>query len=84
MSDPSFAIRHKLYDFISVADEKKLNAIYHLLQDEIERTKEWWKDKAFTAELDDRYQSLENGTDKGYTIDELETSISKLRKKSRI
>ncbi|MEO8763160.1 MAG: hypothetical protein ABI416_02690 [Ginsengibacter sp.] len=81
MSDPSLAIRHKLYDFIRVADEKKLNAIYYLLQDEIERTKEWWKDKAFTAELDDRYQSLENGTDRGYTLDELETSISKLRKK---
>ena len=81
MSDPGLAIRHKLYDFIRAADEKKLNAIYHLLQDEIERTKEWWKDKAFTAEPDDRYQSLENGTDRGYTLDELETSISKLRKK---
>ena len=81
MSDPSLAIRHKLYDFIRVADEKKLNAIYHLLQDEIDQTQEWWKDKAFTAELDRRYQSLENGTDKGYTLDELETSVSKLRKK---
>jgi hypothetical protein len=81
MSDPSLAIRHKLYDFIQVADEKKLNAIYHLLQDEIEQIKEWWKAKAFTAEFDDRYKSLENGNHKGYTLDELKTSISKLRKK---
>ena len=81
MSNSGLAIRHKLYDFIRVADEKKLNAIYHLLQDEIDQTQEWWKDKAFTAELDHRYQSLENGTDKGYTFDELETSVSQLRKK---
>jgi hypothetical protein len=84
MSNSGLAIRHKLYDFIRVADEKKLNAIYHLLQDEIEQTMEWWKDKAFTVELDRRYQFLENGTDKGYTPDELETSVSKLRKKTRI
>ena len=81
MSNSGLEIRHKLYDFIRVADEKKLNAIYHLLQGEIDQTLEWWKDKAFTVELDRRYQSLENGTDKGYTLDELETSVSKLRKK---
>jgi hypothetical protein len=81
MSNSDLAIRNKLYDFIRVADEKKLNAIYHLLQGEIDQTQEWWKDKAFTAELDRRYQSLENGTDKGYTLDELDTSVIKQRKK---
>jgi hypothetical protein len=81
MSNSGLTLRHKLYDFIRVADEKKLNAIYHLLEDEIERTQEWWKNKAFISDLDHRYQSLENGTDKGYSLDELEGSISKLRKK---
>jgi hypothetical protein len=75
------AIRHKLYDFIRVADDKKLQAIYHLLESEIEQTREWWVDKAFISELDNRYQALENGTDKGLTVDELKNSISKLRKK---
>jgi hypothetical protein len=84
MSNSGLEIRHKLYDFIQIADEKKLKTIYHLLQDEIEGTKEWWKDKGFIAELDHRYRSIENGTDKGYTLDKLETSINKLRKKSRI
>ncbi len=84
MSNSELAIRNKLYDFIRVADNKKLHAIYNLLQNDIDNTLEWWKDKAFIAELDRRYQSLENGTDKGYTLDELETSINKLRKKSRI
>jgi cell fate regulator YaaT (PSP1 superfamily) len=81
MNDSGLTIRHKLYDFIRVADDKKLSAIYHLLENEIEQTQEWWKDKAFTHDLDLRYKALENGTDKGFTIDELKNSISKLRKK---
>jgi hypothetical protein len=26
---------------------------------EVKQTRQWWKDKAFIIELDDRYQSLE-------------------------
>ena len=81
MSDSGLAIRNKLYDFIRVADDKKLHALYHLLENEIEQTNEWWKDKLLVREFDTRYQAIENGTDKGYTINELEVSISKLRKK---
>ncbi len=75
----SAAIRNKLYDYIRVADDKRLNAIYNLLENEIEQTNEWWKDKKFTKELDSRYQALENGSDKGFTIDQLEKSVTKLR-----
>jgi hypothetical protein len=74
-------IRHKLYDYIRVADDKKLNAIYNLLENEIEQTNEWWKDKLVTLELDSRYQALENGSDKGFNIEQLEQSVSKLRLK---
>ena len=77
----SATIRNKLYDYIRVADDKKLNAIYNLLENEIEQTNEWWKDKKFTKELDNRYQALENGSDKGFTIDQLEKSVTKLRTK---
>ncbi len=73
------AIRNKLYDYIRVADDKKLNAIYNLLENEIEQTNEWWKDKKFTKELDSRYQALENGSDKGFAIEQLQTSVTKLR-----
>jgi len=74
-------IRHKLYDYIRVADDKKLHAIYNLLENEIEQTNEWWKDKLVTLELDNRYEALENGSDKGFTIEQLEQSVSKLRVK---
>lgn len=81
MNNSTLAIRHKLYDYIRVADDKKLSAIYHLLENDIEQTQEWWKDKAITQELDQRYKALEDGTDKGFTLEELKSSLSKLRKK---
>jgi hypothetical protein len=77
----SASIRHKLYDYIRVADDKKLHAIYNLLESEIEETNEWWKDKRFVKELDRRYEALESGADKGFTVEKLEASIDKLRKK---
>jgi recombinational DNA repair protein RecR len=81
MNNSTLAIRHKLYDYIRVADDKKLSAIYHLLENDIEQTQEWWKDKAITQELDQRYKALEDGTDKGFTLEEVKSSVSKLRKK---
>jgi hypothetical protein len=74
------SLRDKLYDYIRVADDKKLYAIYSLLENEITNTKEWWKDKQFVAELDSRYAAMEKGADKGFTVEQLEASITKLRK----
>jgi hypothetical protein len=78
-SNNSSTIRNKLYDYIRVADDKKLFAIYNLLENEIEETNEWWKDKQFAEELDRRFNALEDGSDKGFTITQLEASIDKLR-----
>ena len=73
------AIRTRLYDYIRIADEKQLGAIYHLLRPQIEESYEWWKDKKLLAEFDERSKALESGADKGFTLDELEESIKKLR-----
>jgi hypothetical protein len=75
------AIRNKLYDFIRVADDKKLQAIYLLLENEIEQTNEWWKDKQVVTELDARYNALESGIDEGITKDQLKSSVDKARQK---
>lgn len=77
----STAIRQKLYDYIRLASDKKLNAIYDLLEDEIVEINEWWEDKQFVEELDSRYNDLETGKDKGFTIKQLEKSIEKIRTK---
>lgn len=77
----SASIRHKLYDYIRVADDKKLKAIYNLLEEEIEQTNEWWKNQQLIEEFDKRYQALENGDDKGFTLEQLQQSVGKLRKK---
>jgi hypothetical protein len=77
----STSIRNKLYDYIRVADDKKIYAIYNLLENEIEWSAEWWKDKEFTNELDSRYEALESGADKEFTVNELKTSIEKMREK---
>lgn len=81
MQNNGLAIRHKLYDFIRVADDKKLAALYQLLEDDILQTQAWWEDKTFTKELDKRFDALEKGTDKGITLDGLTSAIDKLRAK---
>jgi len=73
------AIRIKLYDYIRVANDKKLHSIYNLLENEIEQAYEWWKDKEFVAELDRRDKAIESSEDKGYTVAQLNASIEKLR-----
>ena len=80
-ANDSASILYKLYDYIRIADYKKLRAIYNLLESEIEETNEWWKDKGFVKELDRRYEALESGADKGFSVEKLEASIDKLRKK---
>ncbi len=74
-------IREKLYNYIRGADDKKIDAIYTLLEDEITENLEWWQDKAFTEELDERYNGYKSGKSKGYTVEEVEASINELRQK---
>jgi hypothetical protein len=75
------AIREKLYDYIRVADEKKLKGIYMMLEDEITEELEWWKDKAHVKELDKRYSAWVSGKEKGYTQAEVDASIEQLKKR---
>jgi len=75
------AIRERLVDYIRVADDKKVKAIYALLEDQIVPKYEWSEDEEFVAELDERVRRYEAGVDRGYTLDELEVSINELKKK---
>ena len=76
-------LREKLYDYIRVADEKKLKAIYTILEDEITEETEWWKNKSFTDELDKRYAAWQTGEEKAFTPEEISTSIEQLKAKRK-
>jgi len=75
------AIREKLYDYIRVADDKEVKAIYALLEGQMVLAADWAEDEEFVAELDERVRRYEVGIDRGYTWDELEASINELKKK---
>lgn len=74
-------IRERLHDYISTADDKKLEAMYTLLEEQISPPAAWYNDKDFVAELDERYERLESGLDKGVSLEELEASIAKMKSK---
>ena len=37
-------IRHKLYDYIRMAEDKKVKALYTMLEEEIEEAHDHWND----------------------------------------
>jgi hypothetical protein len=76
-------IREKLYDFIKVADDKKVKAIYLMLEDEISEETEWWKDKRLMGEFDRRYKAWETGKEKGYSLEEVNVLFEGAKKKLR-
>ncbi len=79
------AIRDRLYEYIKVADDKKIKAIYMMLEDDIAEETEWWKNAAFVAELEKEYAAWESGKDKGYSLADIKAEIAsrKVKKHGR-
>jgi hypothetical protein len=75
------AIRDKLYDYIRIADDKKIKAIYMMLEDDITEESEWWNNPAFVAELEKEFDAWDAGKEKGYSLAEVKAEISKRRAK---
>jgi len=72
------AIRERLYDYIKIADDKKVEAIYNLLEDQMTPASEWSEDEEFIAELNDRVKRWEDGIDILISLDEHKAEIEKL------
>jgi len=73
----SFELKQKLHHYIDTAQEKKLKAIYVMVEEEIE-TYNHWEDAAFVKEMNRRVKDFETGKTKGYTWDEVKKRAAKL------
>jgi hypothetical protein len=73
------AIRERLYDYIRVADDKKVKSIYALLEDQMVPRYEWSEDEEFVAELDERVRRYEAGIDPAFSIEEAKSSLNEMK-----
>jgi putative addiction module component (TIGR02574 family) len=67
--------RQKLYDYIRVAEDKKVKAIYTMLEEEIEEAHNYWNDKDFIKELDKRSADYKTGKIKAVPWEEAKAQI---------
>jgi hypothetical protein len=71
----STAIRQKLYDYIRVAEDKKIKAIYTMLENEIEESFDYWNDKDFVKEIEKRSEDYKTGKIKGMAWEDAKRQI---------
>ncbi|HWZ35735.1 MAG TPA: hypothetical protein VNW51_06215 [Mucilaginibacter sp.] len=72
------AIREKLHEYINIADDKKIQAMYTMLERDIVEKYDLWEDEEFLTEINDRIQKYESGSVVCSTWDEV-----KLKARSR-
>ncbi|MCA6379014.1 MAG: hypothetical protein IM574_13435 [Cytophagales bacterium] len=78
-------IRQKLHHYIETAKDKKVKAMYTMVEDEIEETYDYWNDDEFVAELKRRQIAHLKGQTKTHTLSdaasEIKQAIKKVNKK---
>ncbi len=72
----TLALRRKLTNYLQVADDKKIRAIYTMLEDEIDTVANDW-DEDFVKELSRRSEDFKNGNSKTYTWAETKKAATK-------
>lgn len=78
----SAAIKQKLHSYLEIADDKKIKAIYTMVEEAIEESGVAYTDE-FKAELDRRHTAYKDGSEKPVTATESKKRIQKLLKTAR-
>ena len=75
------ARRQQLHQYIDMADDRKIKAIFEYIESKMEPAMEKlynkWDDPEFIATIERRTKALEDGTDKGYTWEEVKQRARK-------
>jgi len=75
------AIREKLHGYIDSADDSKIKNIYALFEDQMAPSVDWWEDKEFIAELEERDRRYEEGIEKTYTLEKTKQWMEEQKRK---
>lgn len=75
-------IRKKLHGFIDAAQDKKVKAMYIMVEEEIEGGSHW-QEESFVDEMNKRTNELETEKVKGYTWQEVKTRAKKAVKATK-
>ena len=76
------AIRQKLHSYLEIADDKKVKAIYAIMENEIQESAVEYSDE-FKKELDRRYAEYKSGKARMITEAESKKRIQKIIKEGR-
>ena len=76
----ALVIREKLQEYIRIADDKKVKAIYTMIESDIDEFK-WWQDDKLLNQWNTAYNNYESGKEKGYTPEEVNLHFDKVRKR---
>lgn len=78
----TLAIRQQLHNYLEIAEDKKIKAIYTMMEEEIKESAVEYTDE-FKAELDTRNAEYKSGKAKIVTAAESKKRIQKILKASR-
>jgi len=76
-------LRQKLHHYIETAEDKKVRAIFTMVEDEIEETHSHWEDESFVAELRRREKAYIEGESTAYGLEQTIGRAKRALKKKR-
>ena len=71
----TLTIRQKVHEYIRIADDEKVEAIYTLIKDDVAEPYEWWNDEEMVAELEQISADMESGKDPGVPWEEVKAEL---------